>query len=85
MYYYPEGGIYFGVPLSNFVGWFVVGATTIRIFQLWERARGRATSHRARQVPYSGLLEPLVYIGILAFNLFLTFGSAKRCSERWGS
>jgi uncharacterized membrane protein len=74
MYYYPEGGIYFGVPLSNFVGWFVVGATTIRIFQLWERAEGpRHPRTGARQVPYSGLLEPLVYVGILAFNLFLTF------------
>lgn len=75
IYYYPEGGIYFGVPLSNFVGWFVVGVTTIRIFQVWDR---RVGSHGgrpagARHVRYAGLLEPLVYLGILVFNLTLTF------------
>ena len=26
IFYYPHGGVYFGVPLSNFVGWIVVGA-----------------------------------------------------------
>src|SRR5207344_2231616 len=26
IFYYPHGGAYFGVPLSNFVGWMVVGA-----------------------------------------------------------
>jgi putative membrane protein len=26
IFYYPHGGVYFGVPLSNFVGWMVVGA-----------------------------------------------------------
>jgi putative membrane protein len=26
IFYYPEGGVYFGVPLSNFAGWVLVGA-----------------------------------------------------------
>ena len=74
MYYYPEGGIYFGVPLSNFMGWFVVGVVTTRAFQLWERQCGTRYGRRgARRLPFSGLFEPLVYLGILAFNLFLTF------------
>jgi putative membrane protein len=74
MYYYPDGGIYFGVPLSNFVGWFVVGAVTTRIFQGWERRYGpRHPRTGARHVPFSALVEPLVYVGILAFNLALTF------------
>jgi Carotenoid biosynthesis protein len=25
IFYYPDGGVYFGVPLSNFVGWMIVG------------------------------------------------------------
>jgi Carotenoid biosynthesis protein len=25
IFYYPEGGVYFGVPLSNFAGWMIVG------------------------------------------------------------
>jgi len=74
MYYYPDGGIYFGVPLSNFVGWFVVGTVTTRIFQAWERRYGpRHPRTGARHVPLSALVEPLVYVGILAFNLALTF------------
>src|SRR5262249_61764865 len=26
IFYYPEGGPYFGVPLTNFAGWWIVGA-----------------------------------------------------------
>ncbi len=78
MYYYPDGGIYFGVPLSNFVGWFVVGVTTTRLFQLWERRRATVADSGARHLPYSGLFEPLVYLGILAFNLVLTFWIGER-------
>ena len=29
IFFYPEGGSYFGVPLSNFVGWLVVGWATV--------------------------------------------------------
>jgi putative membrane protein len=74
MYYYPEGGVYFGVPLSNFAGWFLVGVTTIRLFQLSERRHpARTRPAGARHVPYAGLLEPLLYVGILVFNVTLTF------------
>lgn len=39
IYYYPQGGIYFGVPLANFAGWAVLGGI---ILFLW-RALGRLT------------------------------------------
>ena len=29
VFIYPDGGLYFGVPLSNFVGWFLVGCATV--------------------------------------------------------
>jgi uncharacterized membrane protein len=74
IYYYPRGGIYFGVPLSNFAGWFLVGTTTIALYQALEgRAFWRAAARGVRHLPYGGLLEPLLYFGILAFNLSLTF------------
>jgi putative membrane protein len=79
MYYYPNGGIYFGVPLSNFVGWFVVGTVTTRIFQAWERRYGAQYPRTgARHVPCSALVEPFVYLGILVFNLVLTFWIGER-------
>ena len=33
IYGYPEGGVYFGVPLSNFAGWFLVALVLIRVLQ----------------------------------------------------
>jgi len=29
IFYYPEGGAYFGVPLTNFLGWWIVGAVSV--------------------------------------------------------
>ncbi|MBI2974102.1 MAG: carotenoid biosynthesis protein [Deltaproteobacteria bacterium] len=34
VYYYPNGGQYFGVPLTNFAGWFLVPLMVIIVFQL---------------------------------------------------
>jgi putative membrane protein len=74
IYYYPDGGLYFGVPLSNFAGWFLVAAATIGIYQALEgRPFWRAGVRGVRRIPYGGLLEPLLYLGILLFNLVLTF------------
>jgi len=77
IYYYPNGGIYFGVPLSNFLGWALVGAVTIRLFQTIERHRWLETDlappRGARHVPYGGLIEPALYTGVLLFNVALTF------------
>ncbi|HJQ82640.1 MAG TPA: carotenoid biosynthesis protein [Candidatus Binatia bacterium] len=72
IYYYPEGGIHFGVPLSNYVGWFLVALATIAVFQALERRPGWPAAG-VRRVPYGGLLEPLLYLGIVAFNLAITF------------
>jgi putative membrane protein len=63
IFWYPDGGPYFGVPLSNFVGWLVVGVVGVGGY-LWlggEGAIGR------RPWPGVGL-----YYGVLVFNLVLT-------------
>jgi len=70
IYYYPNGGVHFGVPLSNYAGWFLVAFTTIAIYQLLER-RAWSTAG-VRHVPVGGLLEPLIYLGIVVFNLAIT-------------
>ncbi len=70
IYGYPEPGIYFGVPLANFLGWAVVGLVAAGLYHAWERrlpatgligCRGRA------------LLCPALYFIVLAFNLGVTF------------
>src|SRR5439155_1461572 len=54
IYYYPEGGIHFGVPLSNYAGWFLVAAASIAAFQAleprtsWSAAGVRLRSPGAR-------------------------------------
>jgi putative membrane protein len=77
IYYYPNGGAYFGVPISNFLGWALVGAVAIYLFQLLERSRWLDSDLErpagVRHVPYAGLLEPGLYAGVLLFNVALTF------------
>ena len=72
IYYYPAGGVHFGVPLSNYAGWFLVALVTIAVCQLLERWTAWSAVG-VRHVRWGGLLEPLVYLGIVAFNLAITF------------
>lgn len=62
IFYYPEGGVYFGVPLSNFVGWAVVGWAIVGGFSLLS-----SLTAGVRPLLGSGL-----YYGVLAFNLAVT-------------
>jgi putative membrane protein len=72
IYYYPNGGVHFGVPLSNYVGWFLVALASIGLFQRLERRTGWSAAG-VRHLPYGGLVEPLIYLGIVVFNLAITF------------
>jgi uncharacterized membrane protein len=62
IFYYPDGGAYFGVPLSNFVGWLVVGLAGIGLFTLLAGGAGGRD-------PRGGIA---LYYGVLAFNLAMT-------------
>lgn len=76
IYRYPEGGIYFGVPLSNFVGWAIVGSAIIVSFQRVDRFLNRyswMSERGVRHVPAKGLMGPTLYYLLLLFNLATTF------------
>jgi len=76
IYYYPEGGIYFGVPISNFIGWLLVAFVIICGFQLLEKflfVPLKLPVSGAKRFPFQGLLGPLFYFGILGFNLVITY------------
>jgi uncharacterized membrane protein len=62
IFFYPEGGVYFGVPLSNFGGWLLVGCVTVGGY-VWATGPGR-----------SGPLGPgiALYYLVLAVNLIVT-------------
>jgi putative membrane protein len=59
---YPEGGIYFGVPLSNFAGWLLEGWATVGGY-VWVAGAGRPGSPR---------LGIGLYYLVLAVNLTVT-------------
>ncbi len=72
IFYYPEGGVYFGVPLSNFAGWVVVGALGVGLYlRLAGSAPGRA---RAGAAVLGRRIWPGValYYVVLGFNLTVT-------------
>jgi len=81
IYGYPESGGYFGVTLTNFGGWFLVALGLIRVLQLiitrtppspwWDWGR--------RRFPCQALLGPALYLGILGFNLAMTFRIGETC------
>jgi putative membrane protein len=64
IFYYPEGGAYFGVPLSNFGGWLLVGWLTVGGYVAATRGSGDPVTPG----PGVGL-----YYGVLLFNLAITW------------
>ncbi|HKR78849.1 MAG TPA: carotenoid biosynthesis protein [Nitrospira sp.] len=71
IYGYPEPGLYFGIPLMNFVGWAVVGLIALSTYFAIDRrlpplpAHGTATGNL--------FLGCGLYYGVLTFNLAITF------------
>ncbi|MBI4641930.1 MAG: carotenoid biosynthesis protein [Candidatus Tectomicrobia bacterium] len=72
---YEKEGIYFGVPISNFLGWAFVGFLTIFLFQSLDHllAKIRFRDFGIRDVRYKALFGPLLYYAVLLFNLAVTF------------
>ncbi len=68
VFYYPAGGVYFGVPLSNFAGWALVGWVIVGGYAWATRRVGRASLDRGR----SPGLGVALYYGVLLFNLAMT-------------
>ena len=90
IYYYPEGGSYFGITLANFLGWYFVCFVIVRLFVALERAIFAKASESERKMfgfsPQGGVrsyrykaLGPVeLYFGVLGFNLFMTFWIGER-------
>lgn len=75
IYGYRVEGVYFGIPLSNFGGWLLVGITMIATLQFLDRL----TSLEPKQIsilhsiPWIALAGPMLYVSVLLFNLSITF------------
>lgn len=69
IYAYPEPGFYFGVPLTNFLGWAMVGGGIIFLFQ--GVTKSFPEPHRPQSL--DAFLGPGLYLLVLFFNLLMTF------------
>ncbi len=82
IYYYPEGGEYFGVTIANFFGWFFVCVAILRIYLFLEKWLG--VQEKTLYYPFKGLCPAGLYFGILGFNLTMTF-LIKEITMGWAS
>jgi uncharacterized membrane protein len=75
IYGYTYPGIYFGVPIENFIGWAVVGLIALSGYGIVDRKLPRLSdtvgteSHATRNI----LLGCGLYYGVFAFNVAVTF------------
>ncbi len=70
MYYYPDPGWYFGVPVSNFIGWFFVSGLIVGlnvVVQPYLITSKKRSLSRLTQMGGS-----LLYFGIFLFNWMIT-------------
>jgi putative membrane protein len=73
IYTYQEEGEYFNIPLTNFAGWFLVGTAILSSFCWLNRRLEGKFPFPERNVPCQALLGPGLYLGVLIFNLAVTF------------
>lgn len=73
IYYYPDPGIHFGVPLANYLGWAVVGFLSLVIYFPLERRLPALPAATGAAVTQKLLLGVGLYYGVLLFNLAVTF------------
>jgi hypothetical protein len=76
IFWYDPPGAYFGVPISNFLGWFFVALINVAIFQwldyLLNRGRGKPLG-MAPNFPSRAILGPLLYLGLAGFGITMLF------------
>lgn len=76
LFWYDPPGPYFGVPISNYLGWFFVAAVTIAIFQWldrWLNRGGRKPWGALPGFPSRALLGPGLYVGVVCFTITMLF------------
>lgn len=73
IYYYPDPGVHYGVPIANYVGWAVVGAISLLIYFPLDRRLPSALPPQTPSTTHRLLLGVGLYYGVLIFNLAVTF------------
>jgi uncharacterized membrane protein len=72
IFYYPEPGRYFGVPMANFLGWAVLGGTIAGTWLAIVRHLPGGPPAWAARLPGRRYHPAALYYAVLLFNLVLT-------------
>src|SRR5437870_6807030 len=75
IYFYPEPGVHFGVPIANYLGWAVVGLVAFGLFRWIDRCLPNPVNPAA--VTRLLLLGCALYYVVLGFNLAVAFYIAE--------
>lgn len=75
IYGYRQDGFYFGIPMSNFGGWLLVGFILTGAIQFLDKAISAPMRPEASPAYTSWirLLGPVLYFSVLVFNIAVTF------------
>ncbi len=76
IFWYDPPGPHFGVPISNYLGWYFVAAVAIAIFQLLDSRLNRGAGKPWGAVPSitsRALMGPALYAGIVLFGIGMLF------------
>lgn len=75
LYYYPDPGTHFGVPVANYAGWAIVGLIALTVYFRLDRRCPPLGPSGSGAASATGplLLGCGLYYGVLAFNLAVTF------------
>src|SRR5213594_4559972 len=75
IYYYPDPGIHFGVPVTNYIGWAIVGLIALTGYFILDLRLQPMRQESPANRPITGeiLLGCGLYYGVLLFNLAVTF------------
>jgi putative membrane protein len=75
---YATPGSYFGVPLSNFVGWLLVSTAIVGAYQLIDRFCDRWPALLQRSFRGQALIAPAAYFGIAVFAISISLSIGER-------
>jgi len=73
IYYYPEPGVHFGVPLANYAGWAVVAVMSLCLYFPLDRRLPPVPALSPAAVTHRLLGGVGLYYGVLTFTLAVTF------------
>ena len=73
IYYYPDPGIHFGIPVANYIGWATVSLLALLAYLPLDRKLSQTDLPPAESVTGHVLLGCGLYYGVLIFNLAVTF------------